>query len=275
MPSITLSKKPVKKYLKTKARSVFCIFFLLLPGLLYGQSAVKLSARYSEKTYLQFDKPYYAIGDTIYFKAYVTIGAENKLSALSGILYAELVGPENKIARSLKLQITAGTATGDFVLADSLKSGNYRVRAYTNWMRNEGDDALFEKVIPVGDAGSKRIPESGESPKIKNRVIAKQINKTDIQFLPEGGSLVTGNYSKIAFKAIGPDGLGKDVKGTITDDTGNEITKFETNYAGMGSFTFVPREGKTYKAAVTFADGTAKTMELPKSQAAGYSLSVI
>jgi len=39
----------------------------------------------TEKAYLQFDKPYYAAGDTIYFKAYVTAGALHKLSNVSGV----------------------------------------------------------------------------------------------------------------------------------------------------------------------------------------------
>src|ERR1700748_45330 len=139
-----------------------------------------------EKTYLQFDKPYYAIGDTIYFKAYLTISAQHKLSALSGILYTDLIGPENKIARSLKLQIIAGVAWGDFTLADTLKGGNYRIRAYTNWMRNGDESAFFEQMLPVGSATAVRIPESGEP---KNRKAAANVinKKSGVQFLPEGG----------------------------------------------------------------------------------------
>ncbi|MES2109218.1 MAG: TonB-dependent receptor [Bacteroidota bacterium] len=249
---------------------------LTLLSLLFAATVLcqQVSNNAVEKTYLQFDKPYYAIGDTIYFKAYVTLGAENKLSALSGILYAKLISPENKIARALKLQIIAGTASGDFVLTDTLKSGSYRVRAYTQWMRNEGEDALFEKVIPVGGTGPKRIPESGEPSKTKNKTTSNQISKTDIQFLPEGGSLIAGNYSRIALKVVGPNGLGKAAKGVVTDETGGEVTQFESGHAGMGSFTFVPRKGKAYKAAITFADGTTTTMELPEAQANGYTFSL-
>ena len=43
-----------------------------------------------EKVYLHLDKPYYAIGDNIWFKAY-TINAKNGQPTLkSGILYVEL-----------------------------------------------------------------------------------------------------------------------------------------------------------------------------------------
>src|SRR3569833_4364799 len=184
-------------------KNALLIFLNLAIAITAYCQQVKNGRNTVEKTYLQFDKPYYAIGDTIYFKAYVTLGAENKLSALSRILYAELFSPENKVAKALKLQITAGTASGDFILADSLKSGNYRVRAYTNWMRNEGNDALFEKVIPVGGIDSKRIPESGESPKSKSKAIAKQSNKIGVRGRPGGGGRGAGGGAGGAGGAVG------------------------------------------------------------------------
>ncbi|MBC7565563.1 MAG: hypothetical protein H7223_01190, partial [Pedobacter sp.] len=43
-----------------------------------------------EKVYLQTDKPHYVVGDTIWFKAYVTIGSKHQLSAMSGALFVDL-----------------------------------------------------------------------------------------------------------------------------------------------------------------------------------------
>jgi len=226
-----------------------------------------------EKAYLQFDKPYYAVGDTIYFKAYLTLGAQHKLSALSGILYADLIDPNNKIAWSIKLQVLAGTAHGDFALADTLTKGNYRVRAYTNWMRNNGPDSFFEQVIPVGIASAKRIPESGEPVAVKP-LKKGTLNKADIQFLPEGGTLVAGNYSTVAFKAVAPNGLGLAIKGTLTDNESNEVTTFATAHLGMGAFSFVPQAGKTYTANITYASGLTQAIDLPKAVNSGYTINV-
>ena len=77
----------------------------------------------TEKAYLQFDKPYYAAGDTIYFKAYVTAGEQHKLSSLSGVLHVELINTKNKIDQSIKLHLDSGLAWGDFALPDSLPAG--------------------------------------------------------------------------------------------------------------------------------------------------------
>ena len=57
-----------------------------------------------EQAYLHFDKPYYAAGDTIYFKAYVTVGERHELSALSGVLHVDLVN-ENKVDHYKKKSI--------------------------------------------------------------------------------------------------------------------------------------------------------------------------
>ena len=59
--------------------------------------------RIIEKAYLHFDKPYYAVGDTMRFKAYVTLGEHYDLSRLSGILHVDLISPDNLIFRSVKL----------------------------------------------------------------------------------------------------------------------------------------------------------------------------
>src|SRR5258708_23452770 len=70
----------------------------------------------AEKAYLQFDKPYYAAGDTIYFKAYVTKGERHKLSQLSGVLHVDLLNTKNNIDQSIKLQLDSCITWRDFDL---------------------------------------------------------------------------------------------------------------------------------------------------------------
>ena len=105
-----------------------------------------------EKVHLHLDKPYYAIGDNIWFKAYVVNSARNQLSALSKILYVELINEKDSVKQSARIHLRAGQAWGDFHLADSLREGNYRIRAYTTWMRNFGEDFFFDKTITVGNS---------------------------------------------------------------------------------------------------------------------------
>src|SRR6185312_5605548 len=246
---------------------VFSLFFCVNAK---GQTAAVskltalLSGHVSERAYLHFDKPYYASGDTIYFKAYLTLGEKHQLSDMSGVLHVELLNTKNKVDQSIKLQITGGVAWGDFALPDSLPAGNYRVLAYTQWMRNDGN--YFERSIPVGSLNS-RGPESGIHPKPMNE-------KADLQFFPEGGQLVARITSKVAFKAVGVNGLGLDVHGVVVDNTGAEVSRFASTRLGMGSFYLDPSPGKTYSAKVSFADGSTNTINLPAANASGIALSV-
>ncbi len=221
-----------------------------------------------EKAYLHFDKPYYAAGDTMYFKAYVTTGEQHGLSTLSGILHVDLINPGNKIERSIKLRLINGLGWGDFALSDSLLQGNYRVRAYTNWMRNDDDGNIFYKTIPIGSFNDARVPESIVDQAIKND------KRADTRFLPEGGGLVAGIRSKIAFKAIGPNGLGIDVKGAIVDNEDKKVVAFSSTHLGMGYCYLEPKEGKTYKAVLNYSDGSPGTIDLPVPEASGVVLSI-
>lgn len=228
----------------------------------YSQSHI------TEKVYLQFDKPYYAAGDTVYFKAYVTMGARHDLSKISGVLHADLITASNKIDYSIKLQLVNGIAWGDFALPDSLPAGNYRIRAYTQWMRNSGPGSYFEKMIPVGALYQQKVAESS-AVRIK-----PVLPKPDLQFFPEGGDMVTGISSKVAFKAVGTNGLGIAVKGDITDNTGKLVTSFASIRLGMGCFWLKPEEGKTYSANVTFANGAKSVLQLQTFNEKGITLSV-
>ncbi len=110
-----------------------------------------------EKIYLHMDKPYYALGDTIWFKGYVTIGSRHQLSALSGAVYVDLINERDSVLKALKLPVTSGMVMGDFVLIDDYKQGSYRIRAYTQWMRNAGSEYFFDRTFTVGDLMSQNL----------------------------------------------------------------------------------------------------------------------
>jgi len=96
----------------------------------------------------------------------------------------------------------------------------------------------------------------------------------DVQFFPEGGDLTIGVRSKVAFKAIGANGLGINIKGTITDGTGTVVANLASEHLGMGMFALLPEEGKTYKANITFADGSQTSYDLPRAALSGINLAV-
>ncbi len=104
-----------------------------------------------EKIHLHLDKYSYTAGETIWFKAYAVIGVENFLSNLSNIAYIELIDPKSELVSNIKIPFVSGLGLGDITLADTVTEGTYRLRAYTNWMRNDSTTYFFEQNIHVSN----------------------------------------------------------------------------------------------------------------------------
>jgi hypothetical protein len=77
---------------------------------------------------------------------------------------------------------------------------------------------------------------------------------------------------KVAVKVISSNGLGYDIKGVIVDNDDKEITKFETNYLGMGSFLINPSALKTYSAKFKMGNDAEQAVILPKVEKSGYAM---
>lgn len=298
------------------------------------------------------DKPYYAAGDTAWFKAYVTIDLHVP-TILSTNLYVDVADAQDSVVRYIKLPIVNGVAIGQLALTPAdFKQGNYHLRAYTAYMRNYEPEYFFNKNLVIGNAvdntistnilfntasaagstrynasiiykepsgstlankkvswsimvngdevnkgkgntdanGLLKIDFSGNPATLKTGSLItvidlgnrKSVTSTftlrnassvkDVQFFPEGGELVIGVRSKIAFKAVNNNGLGIDIKGTITDNTGAVVANLASQHIGMGIFALLPEDGKTYKANVTFADGSTTVYDLPRMRGSGISL---
>src|SRR3569833_3228844 len=64
-----------------------------------------------------------------------------------------------------------------------------------------------EKTKAIGSLQNSKVPESNTA-----KIAA---GKPDLQFFPEGGTLVAAGRSQIAFKAIDQNGMGIPVKGVV------------------------------------------------------------
>ena len=103
-----------------------------------------------EKLYLQFDKPYYAIGDTIWFKAWLFNPSYFTASAESNFLYLEIANDSDKVIKQFKFPVQGGIGWGNIGLDDKIFTpGTYTLRAYTNWMRNFGGDSFFYRTFNI------------------------------------------------------------------------------------------------------------------------------
>ncbi len=232
-----------------------------------------------EKVHLQLDKPYYSVGDTAWVKGYV-VNETNSLSTLSRFLYVDLINDKDSVKTNLRLPLTYGLGWGGLTLSDStIQAGNYHIRAYTTLMRNLGEEYFFDKAVKIGNALPPRADQKTPTPKgiaksesPSTTVSAKTDPAVSMQFFPEGGELVYGINSKVGFKAVGANGLGRDISGYIADQNNEQVVTFQAEHAGMGSFMLQPVAGSTYTAVVKYNDGKELRIELPKAKEQGYTL---
>ncbi|HEY4197976.1 MAG TPA: carboxypeptidase-like regulatory domain-containing protein, partial [Mucilaginibacter sp.] len=230
----------------------------------------------TEKVHLHTDRPWYGLGDTIWFKAYTVAGTDHRPSNLSGVLYTELINEKDSVVNRMTLPLDAGISDGDFILPYTYKSGIYRLRAYTRLMLNDSSKFYDQKII-IGGINLQADQNAGTNGKPNlsvNNSPQKEHNNPDVQFFPEGGNLVNGLLSKVAVKATNSEGLAENIQGTITDQDGHEATSFNIQHSGMGQFQFMPQPGKQYKAKIICADGSNFTADLPKPEDTGFTLTV-
>lgn len=223
------------------------------------------SRKYPEKIYIHTDKPYYTAGENIWFNTYLVNGVTHTKTNKSKVIYVELINDQDSIISGLKLFAESISVKGDFKLPIDLKDGNYLLRAYTNYMRNQSSDYYFKKEIPIFAINSQIIDT------VNNSDLISQENSEmpDIGFYPEGGYLVNGINNKVAIKIKDADLDASPIVGIIEDAQGNKITDFKTFEFGLGYFNLKPEPGKEYRAVITSGDEDL-VYALPKPLSEGY-----
>nr|WP_294946667.1 hypothetical protein [uncultured Mucilaginibacter sp.] len=213
-----------------------------------------------EKVFVHTDRATYMTGEIIWFKLYTVNAATNKPLNMSKVGYVEVLDAKQNAILQAKITMKDGSGDGSFYVPVTVGNGNYRLRAYTNWMKNFSPAYYFEKTITI------------INPQIIPAAPAKNKADDDVRFFPEGGNLVAGLPCNVAFKATGTDGKGVDVKGAVIDQKNDTVARFASLKFGMGHFMFTPVLGYTYKAVIRTNGGKPTVRELPAIAASGYTM---
>lgn len=210
-----------------------------------------------EKIHVQFDRSAYNPGETIWFKAYLLAGFEP--STYSRNIYFDWYDGAGQLLKHAVAPVFEASAKGQFDLPAGYSGGLVHVRAYTQWMLNFDTAFLYDKIILVGSRSAFSRAEAAQ---------------TELVFFPEGGDLVTGLISKVAFKANDQRGIPVAVSGVVQGSDGSFVDSLTTEHDGMGSFIIKPAAGVRYTA--TWTDGSGKTSrtELPPAAAGGVGLQI-
>ncbi len=221
----------------------------------------KVTNLHQEKVFVHVDRDAYITGETIWMSAYCVDAAVHIPVDLSKVLNVELIDESGKPVKQTRIRLAEGLGMGQIFVSPDIVSGHYVLRAYTNWMKNFSSDLVFEKELWVVNPSSITTNES---------VVNESL---DINFFPEGGTLVSGLKSKVAIKVTDHYGNGVSLTGIVYDREDNEITEFTTSELGYGYFYLTPESTNSYTARI-LQDSIIKKFQLPEIQESGMTIAV-
>src|SRR5690606_36008871 len=151
-----------------------------------------------EKVHMHFDKPYYAVGDTIWFKAYLNTNLYDYEP--SKLIYVEMLSERDSLIQTMRVPMKNRNGHGQIILnKDWFTTGNYRIRAYTKWMANFDQGYFFNKIIPVGDVLNNRLNTKVSFESLKSGRSSEKV-RAKLQFTDRAGN-VFGN-KKVNWEAV-------------------------------------------------------------------------
>jgi hypothetical protein len=153
-----------------------CIVF---SGNLAGNSALtsdsasarlveQLSVFPQEKIYIQTDKPYYITGEKIFYRAFLLDAFSHRPSTLSRYVYVELINPMDSVVLRQMLRPENGLFHNALTLPQNIPQGYYRIRAYTRFMENAGEEYFFTKPVFIADVNTFNIHVTVETEEFNN-----------------------------------------------------------------------------------------------------------
>lgn len=281
----------------------FCSFAQNVEELESVLTYMKVAMRYSklrpqEKVYLHFDNTGYFKGETIWFKGYVVRTDDGGPTDLSHILYVELLNPSGDVIETRKLPIVNGMAHGDIKVDSIMTTGFYEVRAYTRYMTNWGTNACFSRVFPIfkapmveGDYSNPTIDqisyrkrlnnERAESNDIGNANLVNitgesktetKDKKLKVSFYPEGGDLVKGLPSRVAFALPDAEGVELGAYCQLVNAKGEVLSTCTTDRNGFGVVSLTGNEDDVY---IQVDKGLKQKLPQPKDEGCTISLDML
>jgi hypothetical protein len=240
------------------------VFFISTAGITQNidQAITTYAEKYTpERVYIHYDKAGYSAGETIWFKAYLM--SEILPADISKTLYVDWIDDKGVLLQHSVSPILNAVTNGQFDIPDDFKGKYIQVRAYTRWMLNFDSAFLYSKTLRII---SKEPATSTAAAAIAPIPL--------VSFFPEGGDVIAGISTKIAFKANDQWGRPVKIKGIVINSQGKLIDSIRTIHDGMGYFFITPETGATYTAKWKDEKNVEHSTALPEAKSSGVALQV-
>lgn len=194
--------------MKNKINPVYLFFFLILvidqnieilgqngiPELLRQRFQSYTEAVPMEEVFIHTDRVEYIAGEELWFAVYLIDRQSHRPTTSSSIAYFEIINTGNRPVVQKRIYLENGSGPGQITLPDTLSTGIYTIRAYTNRMKNFLPQNCFVRDIriynPFNGKNLKVMP--GNSVKNPVKVIDESGSGTPCQ----GINLIINSYNR-------------------------------------------------------------------------------
>ncbi len=109
----------------------------------------EMASRVTEHLSVSTDRSLYICGENIFFRADRFLAGVMEGSFWSSVLYAELVDAHGRPVVRSKYPLVEGVMSGNLTIPEGTLTGNYLLKCYTRWMRNQGPDSYSYSVLKI------------------------------------------------------------------------------------------------------------------------------
>ncbi len=95
------------------------------------------------------DRSLYAVDEIIYFVAEHRVDGLGGGNPWSSVIYVELIAPTGEALAQGKYRLSGGRAEGSLSIPTASLTGNYYLKSYTRWMRNQGPGSFTYSPLKI------------------------------------------------------------------------------------------------------------------------------
>lgn len=256
--------------MKSKLNTIWSVLFAVctvqsaFPQMLPDNQVVNMmdywsGNHYSERVLAVLDRDIYFSGDEIRMSVFLIEPTYHLPRGASNVLSVELLDASDRPVIREKFTLEEARGAAVLKIPESLLTGNYTLRVYTNWMRNLAAPLFFHTTVTI--VNPDRAPANIHSGTTRT---------LNVSFHPEGGSLVAGIRNHVVVRITNSFDQVFRSDWYLTTALGDTLTEVRLDSLGTGSFEIVPQLGM--KAGIVHFDSL---YALPQADPAAIAIRVL
>ena len=188
-----------------------------------------------------------------------------KQGTISKVVYVDLLDSYKTPVIQVRTGTDGSTGAGVFRIPDTLRTGSYFIRSFTNLMKNYPQALFAYKKIsvinPFESLGRLSVPPVNAIP-------------DSVIFYPETGHIVTGIGNRVGFQCFNKNGDPVITEGVITGSGEDTLALFSTDRYGTGMVSVNPPSAGSLYMVTSDSTGRSRRFEMPSVDEKGLTFRV-